>query len=224
MFICVSEMELALKAFYYVGIILAFVSGVIIGGGGVSFDSQSDFKSLVELASYFSTILVAIAGVLALKSWRSQFEHSEKYKAVKEFQESLMGRSVVVSDYAWSVLDKRHAVKAAGAPGSRVEEILPMILMRKDAWRTRKFQVETCWENLKVFLSSDELLCFPRSPTYADEWLESFAKKASRLCPYKDSEEALELHNQVVEFCSDVLANDEQLIKSSQKILARLVT
>ncbi|MGY2317326.1 hypothetical protein ACW9I6_21845 [Pseudomonas sp. SDO5522_S412] len=213
-----------MKATYLVVVVLTFFSGAIFGSGGLSFSGEPDWRGYFEVGSYLATILVAAVGVITMNTWRSQFTHSGKYNAIKEFQNSLMGRSVLVKDYAWSVIDKYHAFRNAPVGDITAQEkAIHKMLERKDAWNAKKFQIDVCWSNLIAHLGDDDVRRFLCAPDSVNEWVDEFVAKTTRTDPYTRDENSGLIYEEVVKFCESADENDKRLIESSQVILQRLV-
>jgi|GEM_PF-6100536 len=62
-----------------------FFTGVV---WAPSFSDPDKIKYYFEVISYIATVLACVVAIATLKSWRSQFKHSEKYAALKSLLEA----------------------------------------------------------------------------------------------------------------------------------------
>lgn len=88
--------------------ILIFFAGVVwspilIRPGPYSFD-YGLLKSVFELLSYAATVVAAFFAVTAVREWKSQFRHNEKFKALTDLNESAVGM-MIVGDYIFDMTD-----------------------------------------------------------------------------------------------------------------------
>ncbi|MNZ16083.1 hypothetical protein D3C78_330480 [compost metagenome] len=76
----------------FLGCALLLGLGVMTGLGlGSSVGLSASIRSAFELLSFAGTAVTAVVALVALTSWQTQFRHSEKWKAIKDFQDALDG-------------------------------------------------------------------------------------------------------------------------------------
>ncbi|MBA6068358.1 hypothetical protein [Pseudomonas mosselii] len=76
----------------FLGCVLLLGLGVMTGLGlGSSVGLSASIRSAFELLSFAGTAVTAVVALVALTSWQTQFRHSEKWKAIKDFQDALDG-------------------------------------------------------------------------------------------------------------------------------------
>lgn len=76
----------------FLGCLLLVGLGVVTGLGiDTSVGISQSVRSALELMSFAGTAVTAVVALVALTSWQTQFRHSEKWKAIKDFQDALDG-------------------------------------------------------------------------------------------------------------------------------------
>lgn len=71
------------------GCLLLVLFGILVGVGvQSSLNAQAQVRSALELLSFLATSVTAVVAVVALTSWRLQFKHAEKFKALRELKDA----------------------------------------------------------------------------------------------------------------------------------------
>ncbi|MEB2647580.1 hypothetical protein SOP86_18230 [Pseudomonas canadensis] len=146
-------------------LLVCFFSGAIWGVGGMSFSGSElgvSIKDVLEMGSYCATIFVALIGAKTLTAWQSQFKHSEKYKAIKSFQNKLYGEQVG-EVYLYSTMQQVMDSINQGAPMGLLDGV-KFFQERSQAWVSHCFEMEQAWAEMTLFLSESEIKHFNITP------------------------------------------------------------
>lgn len=210
-----------LKLGYCLAIFFSFISGAILGGGGISFSYKPEWKAVFELGSYIATILVALVGVKTMNAWQAQFKHSEKYKVIKEFQSSLDGgraAETYINGLFYKCLEASADNKMPG-----IMSFLGAMYDSQKAWNAKCFEVERRWANLKLLLSEDELSLFLQSPEDLEVSVREVANMLIEMATNDGSINFLQLNGVVIECCDSVRKQSLLMFDVSNGILKKLV-
>jgi len=138
-----------------------FTAGLVwrpVAGGG------DGIKYFLECASYIATTMAAIAATIALRAWRDQFKHTERFKHLSELKEAandLSAFTAYLDDYysACSNIDQ--------AEGALVWKHSAEQTLAK--WHSALDRYRRVWTTARIFLTEAELDSFSGKPEDFDE-------------------------------------------------------
>lgn len=140
----------------FLGCFLLLAVGVLTGLGiqstsGVAKSIRDGF----EILSFIGTAVTAVVALIALTSWQIQFRHSEKWKAVKAFQESLDGGMSAHSHlmYLFTMVARNQAANWTDKQTELTEEFM----QKQKAWMEYCFRVDTAWNQIELLYEEGRL-------------------------------------------------------------------
>jgi hypothetical protein len=200
------------------GCFLLLVLGVLIGFG-ISAESSTgkSIRDAFELLSFAGTAITGVVAVVALTSWRAQFRHSEKWKAIKKLQDALDGGRAANAylNALFSMVARAHRV------GWELRTIdFPETFQEpQKAWFDQCSRVDKAWQELLLVFDADELAF---KPTHRDieESVGSVATKFISVYLGSDTPDMGNLYNSFDQ-CSIRARDDTNLIFKQSGLLQR---
>ncbi|SEI19103.1 hypothetical protein SAMN05216581_3870 [Pseudomonas asplenii] len=138
------------------GCILLLLTGLSVGLGiNTSEGGVKSVRDALELLSFAGTVVTAIVAAIALTSWHAQFRHSERWKAVKKFQESLDGGRAA-SHYV-NLVFRMVANNQMAAWHEKKINFSDDFESGQRAWFDQCLKVERAWQELENIFEGKEL-------------------------------------------------------------------
>lgn len=139
------------------GCFLLVALGVLLGLG---FSADQPFgksvRDALELLSFAGTAVTGVVAVVALTSWRSQFRHTERFKALKDLKDASQNLYFFLA-YLNS-LANRHIEWVSG--GARAQELAVAEAEARARWHEALDIYRRAWGVAAVFLTSAEVESF----------------------------------------------------------------
>lgn len=200
---------------------LLFAAGVVFGFLFTS-DGQINFVTFLGAISSLATVAAAMTAVYALRAWHAQFKHSEKYKAVLRFRESLdRGDSAVAFIRAVFQYVEEQNMRTQHAS---LVDLLAMRNAASQLWIKHSFKVEQAWNDLERLMSAAEIRQFPYSPVQLEEYVRDFVEHLDYVTSDGASVNILELSNDVQSFCSKTRDRNIAFVDSANFVLKDLMS
>lgn len=137
------------------GCLLLVLFGIAVGVGvKSSLDAQAQVRSALELLSFLATSVTAVVAVVALTSWRSQFKHTEKFKALRELKDAATSLHRF-RGYLLALQNRCHGLLRGASP----EEVAYLEGAEHEARQNWLDALETynrAWSTALVFLTTEE--------------------------------------------------------------------
>lgn len=210
-----------MKFVYFIAIAFSFLSGAIWGGGGISFVNEPDFKTAFEIGSYAATILAALVGVKTMNAWRAQFKHSEKFKSVKAFQQSLE-RNGVLGDYMNFLLSECGKIKFGGRPPD-IGVFLAAAQDKQKAWLASCVDVSRCWGSMILLLDAAERKSFSFTPEEIEHRVNPMVNRIYNIAFGVEPIDLFQLTDEINALSMDAARSSTELRDASNIILKKLV-
>lgn len=200
---------------------LLFAAGIVFGflfsGNG-----QIQFVTYLGAISSLATIAAAIAAVSALQAWHAQFKHSEKYKAVLKFKESLdRGESACALIRAVFQHVEEQNVRTYRASLSDLQGIRSAA---NQAWIKQSYKVEQAWNDLERLMSAGEIRKFSYSPDQLENHVVNFITHLDNVTFDRASVDICKLSEETQVFSSKIRDGNVALMESANVALKDLMT
>ncbi|UVL17458.1 hypothetical protein LOY44_15670 [Pseudomonas sp. B21-044] len=135
-------------------ILLLMVGGMVGIGVGSTSSLSTGIRAALELLSFTGTAITAVVALVALTSWQTQFRHSEKWKALKAFQDSLDGGVSAHSylTYLYTLVSQNQMAILANQQLNINDEFF----IRQKAWMEYCIKVDRAWGQVDVLYDGGE--------------------------------------------------------------------
>jgi len=200
---------------------ILFSAGVVFGFLFTS-NGQINFVTFLSALSSLATVTAAMAAVYALRAWHAQFKHSEKYKAVLRFRESLdRGDSAIallraVSQHVEEKNTRTHRASLA--------DLMAIRNAANQLWIKQSFKVEQAWNDLERLMSATEIRKFSDSPDQLENCVRDFVVHLDYVTSDGASVNILELSTGTQSFCSKIRDRNIALKESANFVLKDLMS
>jgi hypothetical protein len=129
-----------------------------------AFDGGGDMKSAIESTSYIATTMAAVVAIFALRAWKSQFEHTERFKCLSDLKNAatdLDAYNIYLYDF--------YSVCSEGIQngGTFVWEQLPGGSLAQ--WVKALNAYRQAWTTARIFMTKAEIDSFSGKPENFDE-------------------------------------------------------
>ena len=200
---------------------LLFAAGIVFGFL-FSDNGQIQFVTSLGAISSLATIAAAIAAVSALQAWHAQFKHSEKYKAVLKFKESLdRGESACALIHAVSQHVEEQNVRTYHASLSDLQRIRSSATQ---AWVKQSYKVEQAWNDLERLMPAGEIRKFSCSPDQLEKDVMNFITYLEDVTFDRASVDICKLSKEAQAFSSKIRDGNVALMESANVALKDLMT
>lgn len=139
------------------GCFLLVALGVLLG---LNFSAEQSIgksvRDALELLSFVGTAVTGVVAVVALTSWRSQFRHTERFKALKDLKDASLDLYFFLA-YLNS-LANRHIELVGG--GERAQELAVAEAEARERWHEALDIYRRAWGVAVVFLTPEEVKAF----------------------------------------------------------------
>ncbi|QPG62120.1 hypothetical protein HFV04_021715 [Pseudomonas sp. BIGb0427] len=138
------------------GCFMLLAVGLLIGlGVNSSTSGWSSIRDVFELASFAGTAVTAVVATVALTSWQLQFRHSEKWKAVKTFQDTLDGGDAAQAllNTAFNMMAANRSVEWDGKRTSFTDDFH----LRQKAWHDQCYKANKAWSQITLLYEFPDL-------------------------------------------------------------------
>jgi hypothetical protein len=140
----------------FLGCWLLLALGVMTGLGiGPSSELSQSIRSGFELLSFGGTAVTAVVALVALTSWQTQFRHSEKWKAIKNFQDALDGGDAA-HDYLFCAFAMNARNQAAPWHERRII-FTDEFYEKQKVWFAQCSKVNKAWGQIVLLFEAQEL-------------------------------------------------------------------
>lgn len=200
---------------------ILFSAGIVFGFLFTS-NGQINFVTFLSAISSLATVAAAMTAVYALRAWHAQFKHSEKYKAVLKFKESLdRGESACALIRAVFQHVEEQNVRTYRASLSDSQGIRSAA---NQAWVKQSYKVEQAWNDIELLMSATEIRKFSDSPDQLENCVGDFVVHLDYVTSDGASVNILELSTETQSFCSKIRDRNIALMESANFVLKDLMS
>lgn len=205
----------------FLGCVLLLAVGGLVGIGiGSSSSLSTSIRGALELLSFAGTAITAVVALIALTSWQTQFRHSEKWKALRAFQDLLDGGVSAHSylTYLFTLVSQNQAARFAGKQLNLTDEFFS----RQKAWMEYCFRVDRAWSQIELLYNNGEL-DFVEDHKSIEESVRKVSSMFIEIMGGNEPTNLFQLINVLNESTANAADRSRQLFLQSDSMLRKLV-
>ena len=205
----------------FLGCFLLLAVGVLTGlGMGSSAGLPQSIRSALELLSFAGTAVTAVVALIALTSWQTQFRHSEKWKALKAFQDSLdAGMSAhTFLMYLFTLIAQN---QSANWMNKQIDIPAEFMQKQKD-WMEYCTRVDKAWSQIELLYGEGDLRAIENHRAIEDD-VRKLSTMMLELYLKMEPTNLLELHNAAQGCVVNASKRTRALYDQSGRLLKGLV-
>lgn len=201
--------------------VLLFFAGAVFGFI-FSTDAKVNFLNFLSGISSLATVAAAATAIFALRDWHAQFKHSEKYKTILKFKESL-DHGKTAARYIMTVCEMAIEKNSPTGMVSR-KDMDNMESGAFNAWVKQSLKIEQVWKDMELILSKDEIGLFIYSPIIIDEDVRSIVEDIRYVTADNSSVDAKLLTIQYKKSSIRIEENSRAIVESCDLLLRKLLS